>query len=132
MKTICSPKVVIDREPGAPYRYNVQLWHSFDGGKTFIYSGVGKFFNDLHESAEYIRQNRSPIPEFPIITKDRQRAFEALPINTDVPMICGYCGRACRVMDNLEGANRALCYNCNLAEYCHRVEMMESATQEEN
>lgn len=133
MKTICSPRVVIDRVPGNCSRFNVQLWYSFDGGKTFVYSGYGKFFDDVHESAAFIREHRSPIPEFPIITQKRQSAYEAIAENDEgIPMICGYRGRACRVMDSPEGANRALCYNCNLAEYCHNVEMMEYATQEEN
>lgn len=57
---------------------------------------------------------------FPIITKTIQREFES-NVNgitpEELPMICGYCGRACRQMEKEEGANRALCMGCPLAEY---------------
>lgn len=58
---------------------------------------------------------------FPIITKKVQDSFETqqriLCIADGVPDICGYYGRACRQMDESEGANRMLCTTCPLAEY---------------
>ena len=57
---------------------------------------------------------------FPVIKKELQKNFECVckgisPEN--LPVICGYCGRACRQMDKPEGANRFLCSGCPLAEY---------------
>ena len=60
---------------------------------------------------------------FPIITPERQRAYEQTAVQTGVrsadavPCICGYYGRACRRMDNLKGANLRLCDGCALAAY---------------
>ena len=57
---------------------------------------------------------------FSIITKEIQKKFEN-HVNgitpEELPMICGYCGRACRQIGSEEGANRALCMGCPLAEY---------------
>lgn len=61
---------------------------------------------------------------FPIITPERQRTYEQTAIqagihSTDaVPCICGYYGRACRRMDNPNGANLRLCDGCALAAHC--------------
>ena len=57
---------------------------------------------------------------FPIITKEIQKEYEAVcpeESPAELPMICGYKGRACRQMDKEEGANRFLCNGCPLAEY---------------
>ena len=60
---------------------------------------------------------------FPIITPEHQRTYEQTAIqagvrSTDaVPCICGYYGRACRRMDNPEGASLRLCDGCALAAY---------------
>lgn len=58
---------------------------------------------------------------FPVITSDMQRNFETQHrrCNTDpkVPELCGCAGRACRQMNKDEGANRALCNGCGLAEF---------------
>mgnify|MGYP001043936765 CR=1 FL=1 len=60
---------------------------------------------------------------FPVITDDLQKAYEVNAeknnVNSadNVPYICGYHGRACRQMNKEEGANRALCAGCKLAEY---------------
>lgn len=54
-----------------------------------------------------------------IITKKLQGEFEEETQGTTdrTPEICGYFGRACRQMEKDEGANRALCMYCSLAEY---------------
>ena len=55
---------------------------------------------------------------FPIITPERQRAYEQTAVQTGVrsadavPCICGYYGRACRRIANLR-----LCDGCALAAY---------------
>lgn len=57
---------------------------------------------------------------FAIITKEIQKDFEDAcnGITPEgLPMICGYCGRACRQMGKEEGANRMPCMHCPLAEY---------------
>ena len=60
---------------------------------------------------------------FAIISKEMQKEFENIcngvtPKN--LPMICGYCGRACRQMEKEEGANRMNCTHCPLAEYAKK------------
>ena len=57
-KTICKPRMIYqpDATPDAPY--NVQLWHSYDGGKTFWYAGYGRFFNDYYEAEAWRKQQR--------------------------------------------------------------------------
>lgn len=57
---------------------------------------------------------------FAIITRETQKIFETecngiTP--SDLPMICGRCGRACRQMGKDEGANRNLCIDCPLARF---------------
>ena len=37
------------------FPYNVQEWHS-DDGKTFVYSGFGKFCRTKAEAAAYIKE----------------------------------------------------------------------------
>lgn len=58
---------------------------------------------------------------FVIITKEIQKEFENNVCRgitpESLPVICGYCGRACRQLEKEEGANRALCMRCPLAEY---------------
>ena len=56
---------------------------------------------------------------FPTITNEKQAAFEAqaTPAQKEqIPMICGYYGRACRQMN--DKADRALCTGCPLAAFC--------------
>lgn len=56
---------------------------------------------------------------FPIITTEKQAAFEAQATDEqkeNIPCICGYYGRACRQMG--DAANRALCSGCPLAAFC--------------
>lgn len=148
MRTICKIKL-----EGGPLRnepWNVQLWHSYDGGRTFVYAGFGRFFTNDAEGEmamrEYAEANRSPIRVFPIITPERQSAFEAASLagtlelpgaswETDglrdkVPEICGYYGRACRQMNDDDGANSMICTSCPLAEYAHGVELMDYAKGE--
>lgn len=61
---------------------------------------------------------------FPIITSEKQKAFEENCIknniagdedNCHIPCICGYYGRACRQMN--DKADRALCMGCALAKF---------------
>ncbi len=126
MKTICEPRPKLD--PKAEYPWNVQLWYSYDGGKTFSYSGQGRFFKDDDLALlDYIEDNRSPIRHFPIVTPELQHAFEQTAEDGYIPEICGDRGRACRQMSKTEGANKALCISCPLAKFCHAAEMMEYA-----
>ena len=41
------------------YNYNVQVWTSIDGGKTFWYAGIGKYCRNKYEvwkfKNEYVR-----------------------------------------------------------------------------
>lgn len=56
---------------------------------------------------------------FPIVTGSIQREYErryaAAP--SGMPQICGCHGRACRQLNNTEGANRTNCVQCPLAAY---------------
>lgn len=128
MKTICEPRIITDRDPGTEYRYSVQLWHSYDGGKTFVYAGCGKFFKDKYAACAYAVENRTPLPVFPVVTRERQQAYEQVSTqDDDVPMICGFHGRACYQMDDPKGANRFLCNGCKLREFCAAADHMEYA-----
>ena len=37
------------------YNYNVQIVRSVDGGKTWWYTGFGKYFRTLEEAQEYAK-----------------------------------------------------------------------------
>lgn len=127
MKTICEARLKFDRLGGT---WNAQLWHSYDGGKTFVYAGIGRFFKDdeQEEMRAYVEEHRTPLPVFPLVTPERQQAYEQSAESPDgIPCICGYYGRACYRMGDCEGANRAICSGCKLADYCHAVEMTEYA-----
>lgn len=127
-KVICMPRVCINPDPDSEYRYNVQLWHSHDGGKTFVYAGIGKFFKDIPTAGEYIADNRTPLPVFPLVSSERQQAYEKTAAPDDcIPQICGIHGRACRQLDKTEGANRSLCSNCSLCEFCAAADRWEYA-----
>lgn len=121
MKTICKPKMILDRN--AEYPWSVQLWHSHDGGKTFSYSGIGKFFKNGTEASDYLNGYRTPLRVFPIITPDLQKVYEMNAAPDGTPDICGHRGRACRQMGRDEGANRALCADCKLQEFCYVAEI---------
>lgn len=41
--------------PFEGYLFNVQLWKSIDGGKTFCYAGFGKYCRNVEEVDSYIR-----------------------------------------------------------------------------
>ncbi len=61
---------------------------------------------------------------FAIITEEIQKNFENAckgKTPSRLPNICGYCGRACRQMNKEEGANRAICTGCPLAEYAEAI-----------
>ena len=62
---------------------------------------------------------------FPIITNEKQNLYSNIIARIPeanrteyIPEICGIHGKACRQMGKIEGANRALCNGCSLAEYC--------------
>lgn len=57
-KTICKPKLIYQPDAPEDARYNVQLWHSYDGGKTFYYAGHGRFFKDFYEAEAWRKQQR--------------------------------------------------------------------------
>ena len=76
-------------------------------------------FQDIHAAGAYVAENRTPLPVFPIVTSERQQAYEQAAAQGDyIPMICGIHGRACYQMNDPEGANRALCDGCKLREFC--------------
>lgn len=54
---------------------------------------------------------------YPVITKEIQKKYEGSKSLGSIPEICGVLGRACRRMEDPEGANRMLCNGCSLAEY---------------
>lgn len=56
--TICKPKLIYQPDAPEDARYNVQLWHSYDGGKTFYYAGYGRFFKDFYEAEAWRKQQR--------------------------------------------------------------------------
>lgn len=57
-QTICKPKLIYQPNATPDYPYNVQLWHSYDGGKTFCYAGYGRFFKDYYEAEAWRKQQR--------------------------------------------------------------------------
>lgn len=59
-KPICKPKMIHQPETTPDYPYNVQIWHSYDGGETFWYSGYGRFFKDKESAAAFCRTCESP------------------------------------------------------------------------
>lgn len=64
---------------------------------------------------------------FACITKDIQQEFERQHPATDpLPDICGYMGRACRQMGKEDGANRAICMACPLAQFARMKELYRS------
>lgn len=148
MRTIYKVRLERDRTSKTPWK--AEVYASHDGGKTFWHTGHQEYFTNDAEGQqamrEYIDAHRSPVRVFPLITPERQKAYEAaaiegtftrpgFPLNPsyrkgDVPEICGYHGRACRQMNDPEGANRALCDGCPLAEYAHGVELMDYAKGE--
>lgn len=70
---------------------------------------------------------------FPIITTEKQNLYSNIVAskanrNEYIPEICGVHGAACRQMGILEGANRALCYNCSLADYCKTLKVKDIPT----
>lgn len=38
------------------YPYNVQIWNSIDSGKTFCYTGEGRFLKTKEEADAYIKE----------------------------------------------------------------------------
>lgn len=52
-------KVVIHdhrKERNPFYNYNAQIWHSYDGGKTFAYVGIGRFTKTKKEALQFKKQ----------------------------------------------------------------------------
>lgn len=58
MKTICKPKIIYQPNATPDTPYNVQLWHSYDGGHTFTYAGSGKFFITYSDALSYAKGQR--------------------------------------------------------------------------
>lgn len=58
---------------------------------------------------------------FRIITEDLQSHYENYCISHNLAdetnLICGYYGRGCRRMNDIEGANRVLCLDCALPKF---------------
>ena len=57
-QTICKPKIIYQPQATPDVPYNVQLWHSYDGGATFIYAGYGKFCATYPEALSYAKSQR--------------------------------------------------------------------------
>ena len=61
------------------------------------------------------------IMAFRVITNDLQKSYETACIQNNVkdttPLICGYYGRACRRMNDVDGADRVLCRQCPLPSF---------------
>lgn len=57
MKTICKPRIIHQPEATPEYPFNVQLWYSSNGGKTFTYAGDGRFCKTIQEAEEYRAAN---------------------------------------------------------------------------
>lgn len=58
-KVICKPKLVFDEHSNENKRiYNVELWHSYDGGKNFYYEGFHYVFNDYYEAESWRKSHR--------------------------------------------------------------------------
>ena len=36
------------------YKYNVQVWTSVDGGKSYWYAGIGKYCRNKNEARKFI------------------------------------------------------------------------------
>lgn len=43
-------------ENGTEYKYNVKIFTSMDGGRTFYYAGNGKYFKTMKEAENYIKE----------------------------------------------------------------------------
>ena len=48
-----------DATPAMPY--NVQIWHSNDGGKTFLYAGIGQYCENIFTAMEYATNHADTI-----------------------------------------------------------------------
>lgn len=58
METICKPKIIYQPKATPEMPYNVQLWHSNDGGASFAYAGFGRFFATYPEALSYAKGQR--------------------------------------------------------------------------
>ncbi len=58
---------------------------------------------------------------FKVITSDLQKSYETACVQQGqkdtTPLICGYYGRACRRMNDVDGADRVLCSQCPLPSF---------------
>ena len=48
-------KIVKYAFPVDGYRFDVQIWRSLDGGKTYWHCGCGKMFRELWQALQYKR-----------------------------------------------------------------------------
>lgn len=58
---ICKAKIIYQPEYTPERPYNVQLWHSYDGGKSFVYAGFGRFCKTKEEAEDYVKFNAKTI-----------------------------------------------------------------------
>lgn len=62
-KVICKPRLIFnEQDKGTDHAYNVQLWHSYDGGKNFYYAGYGRYFGDYYEAEAWRKAHSVPLP----------------------------------------------------------------------
>ena len=60
-KAICNPRLIFNEaDKDTDHAYNVQLWYSYDGGKSFYYAGCGRFFKDFYEAEAWRKQHETP------------------------------------------------------------------------
>lgn len=71
------------------YNFNVQVWTSVDGGKTFGYCGIGRFCKTGEEVAEYIEKYKAEHPDAE--TEETKQTETLNPICLE----CGTYGREC-------------------------------------
>lgn len=60
MKTIYKLKIIVGTT-SAEYPFNVQLWQSYDGGKSFWYAGYGRFCRNADEIDAYAKDVFRPM-----------------------------------------------------------------------
>lgn len=97
----------LERAPGCAYSYRITA----DTLEAFAATLPAE---DANTETEEQTMNA-----FAIITEDVQKAYEAANQGTPdtTPEICGIYGRACRCMGDQDGACRAICQGCPLAEF---------------
>lgn len=72
------------------YNFNVQVWISVDGGKTFCYCGIGKFCKTEDEAVEYIEKYKAEHPDTETEETEQTETVNPICLN------CGEFGSGCR------------------------------------